>query len=225
MAHSKGSCTRVPIAYSGYTVAASSLVQFFGLGLGAGLACAGALRFFATWRRRILGRPLWGVAPGGCCTEAWPGVNTGCSQVAGQWGLDMGTASICWNTFLVMMPSVSSAACRALGWSVGQVRSRCPVSAPWQRMWAARRGGVACPRGGAFWGEGTPWRPLCPVECVVQRFPGRLSGVEDAGGEPQVIPAAWWWRYLIGEVVRHRLPDLAVVVPLHCPPGVPVLES
>ena len=49
VAYSKGSCTRVPMAYSGYRAAASSLVQLFdlALGLGAGLACAGALRFCA----------------------------------------------------------------------------------------------------------------------------------------------------------------------------------
>ena len=49
VADSKGSCTPVPMAYSGYRAAASSSVQLFDLafGLGPGLACAGALRFFA----------------------------------------------------------------------------------------------------------------------------------------------------------------------------------
>ena len=62
VAYSKGSCTRVLMAYSGYRAAASSSVQLFGLafGLGAGLACAGALRFFASGRRRALGCPCWG---------------------------------------------------------------------------------------------------------------------------------------------------------------------
>ena len=59
----------------------------------------------------------------------------------------------------------------------------------------------------------------------MQRFPGRLWGVGDAGGEPQAVPAAWWGRYLVVGGVRCRLLDLALVVPLHCPPGVPVLED
>ena len=59
MAYSKGSCTWMPMAYLGYSMAASSSVQPFGLafGLGAGLACVGALRFFAPGRRRALGCP------------------------------------------------------------------------------------------------------------------------------------------------------------------------
>ena len=136
--YSKGSCTRVPVAYSGYRAAASSLVQLFGLalGFGAGLACVGALRFCAPWRRRAAGCPRWGGAPWGCCTGAWPGANTGCSRAAGTLGLDVGTGSFSWNTCLVMRPSTSSASCRASGGSVGQVRSRCPVPAPWRRMWA-----------------------------------------------------------------------------------------
>ena len=135
----KGSCTRVLMAYSLYRAAASSLVQFFGLGLGARLACAGALRFFAPWLRRVLTRPLGGAAPWGYCTVAWPGVNTGCSRVAGTSGLDVGTASVSWNTSLVMVPSVSSAACRDSGGTVGQVRSCCPAYAPWRRMGAEGR--------------------------------------------------------------------------------------
>ena len=42
----------------------------------------------------------------------------------------------------------------------------CPVAAYVGRV----EGGVACPRGGAFRGEEAPWRPLCPVEGVLQRF-------------------------------------------------------
>ena len=66
MEYLKGSCTQAPMGYSGYRAAASSLVQCFGFGfgLGASLACVGALRFFIPWRRRALGRPLWGAAPG-----------------------------------------------------------------------------------------------------------------------------------------------------------------
>ena len=64
-------------------------------------------------------------------------MNGGWSRVAGTSGLDVGTASFSCKTCLVMMPSVYSAACRASGASVGQVRSRCPVPAPWRRMWAA----------------------------------------------------------------------------------------
>ena len=108
----------------------------FGLGFGAGLACVGALRFCAPWRRRAAGCPRWGGAPWGRCTGAWPGANTGCLRAAGTSGLDVGTGSVSWNTCLVMRPSTSSASCRASGGSVGQVRSRCPVPAPWRRMWA-----------------------------------------------------------------------------------------
>ena len=52
----------MPMAYSGYRAAASSSDQLFGLafGLGAGLAFAGALRFFAPGRRRALGGPRLG---------------------------------------------------------------------------------------------------------------------------------------------------------------------
>ena len=114
VAYSKDSCTRVPMAYSGYRAAASSAVHSFGwaFGLGVGLACLGALRFFAPSRRRALGRTHLGGDPWGCCTGAWPGANTGCSRVAGTSGLDVGTVSFSWNTCLVMMPSVSLASCR-----------------------------------------------------------------------------------------------------------------
>ena len=49
VAYPKGSCTRAPMAYSGYRAAAFSSVQLFGLDfdLGAGLACVRTLRFFA----------------------------------------------------------------------------------------------------------------------------------------------------------------------------------
>ena len=136
VAFSKGSCTRVPMVFSGYRAAAPSAVRLFGLagGLAAGLACVGAFRFFAPWRRRALGRTCWGGAPWGCCTAAWPGANMGCSRVAGTSGLDVGTASLSCNTCLVMMPRVSSACCRASGGSVGQVRSRCLVPALGRRM-------------------------------------------------------------------------------------------
>ena len=138
MAYTKGSCTRVRMAYSGYRAAASSSVQLFGLafGLEAGLAWAGALRFFEPGRRRALGYPRWGGAPWGCCTGALPSANTGCLRVAGTSGLDVGKASFGWNTSLVMRPSTSSAFRGVSDGSVGQVRSRCPVPVPWRRMWA-----------------------------------------------------------------------------------------
>ena len=80
-------------------------------------------------------------------------------------------------------------------------------------------GGVARPRVGAFRGRGPPWCPLCPVEGVVQRFPGRMWGVGDTGGESQAVSAAWWERYLVVGGVRCRPPDLAVVIPFYRPPG------
>ena len=138
VAYSKGSCTQVPMAYSGYRAAASSLVQLFdlALGLGAGLACAGASRLCAPWRRRAAGCSRWAGALWGCCMGAWPGANTRCSRAAGTSGLDVGTGSFSWNTCYVMRPSTSSASCRASGGSVGGVKRGCPVPAPWRRMWA-----------------------------------------------------------------------------------------
>ena len=92
VAYSKGSCTRAPMAYSGYRAAASSSVQQFAFNfyLVAGLACRGALRFFAPWRRRVLGRLSSGGASWGCCTGAWAGANRGCSPAAGRWGWTWG---------------------------------------------------------------------------------------------------------------------------------------
>ena len=187
VAYSKNSCTRVAMAYSGYRAAASSSVQLFGLafGFGAGLTCAGALRFFAPRQRRAMGCPLWGGAPWGCCTGAWPSANTGCSRVAGTSGLDVGTVSFSWNTCLVMRPSTSSA---SRGPGEKPVPGACPVAAHVGRV----AGGVACPRWGVFRGEGALWRPLRPVEGIVQRFPGGFWGVGDAGGELQAVPSAWW---------------------------------
>ena len=85
-------------------------------------------------------------------------------------------------------------------------------------------GGVACPRGGAFPGEGASWCPLRPVEGVVQRFPGCLWGVGDADAESQAVSAAWRGRDLVVGGVRRCPSDHAVVFPLHCPPDVPVFE-
>ena len=66
------------------------------------------------------------------------------------------------------------------------VPGACPVAAHVGRV----AGGVACPRWGAFRGEGAFWRPLRPVEGVVQRFPGCLWGVGDVCGESQAVPSA-----------------------------------
>ena len=50
------------------------------------------------------------------------------------------------------------------------VPGACPVAA----HVGCVAGVLACPRWGAFRGEGAFWRPLRPVEGVVQRFPGCL---------------------------------------------------
>ena len=86
-------------------------------------------------------------------------------------------------------------------------------------------GGVVCPRSGAFRGEGAFWRPLRPVEGVVQRFPGCFWGVGDAGGELQAVTSAWRGRDLVVGCVCYCPSDLAVVVPLNCPQDVPVFED
>ena len=101
------------------------------------------------------------------------------------------------------------------------VPGACPVAAHVGRV----AGGVACPRWGAFRGEGALWRPLRPVEGVVQRFPGCLWGVGDACGESQAVSSAWWGRdFAVGGVCRFPS-DLAVVVPFHRPPGVSLFED
>ena len=90
--YSKGSCTRVPMAYSGYRAATFSTVQLFDLAfcLGAGLACVEDLRYSAPWRRRALGRAPWEGAPTGCCTGAWlvqtRGVHGRLGRRAWTWG-------------------------------------------------------------------------------------------------------------------------------------------
>ena len=86
-------------------------------------------------------------------------------------------------------------------------------------------GGVACPRWGAFRGEGAFWRPLRPVEGVLLRFPGCFWGVGDACGESQAVPSASWGRDFVVRGVCRCPSDLAVVVPFHRPPGVPVFED
>ena len=59
----------------------------------------------------------------------------------------------------------------------------------------------------------------------MQRFPGCLWGVGDACGESQAVSSAWWGRdFAVGGVCRCPS-DLAVVVPFHRPPGVPVFED
>ena len=59
----------------------------------------------------------------------------------------------------------------------------------------------------------------------MQHFQGCLQGVGDAVGEPPGVPAASWGRYLVVGGVPRRLSVLAVVVPFHCPPGVPMFEN
>ena len=86
-------------------------------------------------------------------------------------------------------------------------------------------GGVVCPHWGAFRGEGAPWRPLRPVEGVVQRFPGYLWGVGDMGSRLQAVPSAWWGQDFVSVGVCHCPSDLSVVVLFHCPPVVPVFED
>ena len=97
----------------------------------------------------------------------------------------------------------------------------CPVAAHVGRV----AGGPACPRWGAFWGEGALWRPLRPVEGEVQRFRGCFWGVGDACGELQAVPSVWWGRDLVVGGVCRCPSDPAVVVPFHCPPDVPVFED
>ena len=114
---------------------------------------------------------------------------------------------------------------QGVGWVCGRgeepVPGACSAAAHVGRI----AGGVACPHWGAFRGEGAPWRPLCPLEGVVQRLPGSLWGVGDAGGESQPFPSAWWRRdFVVGGMCRCPS-DLAVVVPFHCPPDVPVVED
>ena len=95
------------------------------------------------------------------------------------------------------------------------------------------RGGSCRPRGGrrgaSTWGRvlggGGPLAPSVLIRGRCARFPRWLWGVENAGRESQAFPAAWWGQYLIVEGERCRLPALSLVVPLHCPPGVPVLED
>ena len=79
--------------------------------------------------------------------------------------------------------------------------------------------------GGYVPGGGASWRPLGPVEGVVQRFPGCLWGVGGSGGESQAVYAAWQRRELVVRCVCGCPSDLAVVVPLHCPLDVPVFED
>ena len=110
---------------------------------------------------------------------------------------------------------------RVRGPGEGPVPGTCSVAAHVGRV----AGGVACPRWGAFRGEGALWRPLHPVDGVVQRFPGCLWGVWNACGESQAVPSAWWVRDFIVGGVCCCPSDLAVVVPFHCPPGVPVFED
>ena len=90
VAYSKGSCTRVPMASSGYRAAASFSVQLFSLtfGLGVGLTCAGALRFFAPGRRLALGCPLFG----GCALGLLYRLVAWCKYgvLAGGWDVEFG---------------------------------------------------------------------------------------------------------------------------------------
>ena len=110
--------------------------------------------------------------------------------------LDVGRASVSLNTCLVMMPSVSPAACRAWGASVGQMRSRCPAYAPWRRVRAARwvawrvnigvRSGVRGPL--------APPHPSRGRGAALSRPPSWCRG---RGRRAPGRPAAWRGRYLI----------------------------
>ena len=108
---------------------------------------------------------------------------------------------------------------------MGQVQEPVPGACSRAAHVGCVAGGVACPRSGAFRGEGARWRPLRPVDGVVQRFPGCFWGVGDGGGKLQAVPSAWWgWDFVVGGVCRCPS-DLAVVVPFHCPPDVLVFED
>ena len=181
--------------------------------LGRGFGLCGGLALL-----RTLGTPGSGLSPLGRCTlgllhgcvaRCKHGVFAGGSDV----GLGRGDRVLQLEHllgheakhFLGILQGVG----RVCGPGEEPVPSACPVAAHVGRV----AGGVACPRWGAFLGEGAFWRPLRPVEGVVQRFSGCLWGVGDACGEWQAVPSAWWgWDFVVGGVCRCPS-DLAVVAP------------
>ena len=217
MAFSKGSCTRVPMANSGYRAAASSLVQL------CSLSFVRALRFLASWRPRAFGRPCRGGAPWGCFTGAWLSANTACPQVAGTSGLDKGDGVLQLEQLLGHEAKRLLGRLQGVGRGCGPGEKPVPGACPGAAHVGRVAGGVVCPRGGAFRGEEASWRPLCPVDGVVRRFPGCFWGLGDPGGESQAVSTAWRGQDLVVRGVRRCPSDLAVVVPVQCPPDVAVL--
>ena len=59
----------------------------------------------------------------------------------------------------------------------------------------------------------------------MQCFPGCLWGAGDAGAQSQTVPVAWRGRDLVVGGVCCCPSDLTMVVPLHCPPDIPVFED
>ena len=87
------------------------------LWLGCGFGLCGRLALLRPLAAPGNGPSSLGRRASGCCTGAWPGANTGFSRAAGTLGWEVGMVSFSWTTCLVMMPTVSSAACRASGGS------------------------------------------------------------------------------------------------------------
>ena len=101
--YSKGSSTRVLMAYSGYRAAASSLVQLSGLalGFGAGLACVGALRFCAPGGAGQRVVPVGEVRPGAAARVRGPvqtrGVRGRLGRQAWTWGRGPSAGTLAWS--------------------------------------------------------------------------------------------------------------------------------
>ena len=187
------------MAYSGYRAAASSLVPWLwrGFGLCGGLALL-----------RTLAAPGSGLSPlGRCALELLYGCVARCKHgvFEGGWDVGLGRGDGVLQLehllgheakhFLGLLQGVG----RVCGPGEEPVPGACPVAAHVGRV----AGGVACPRWGSLRGEGAFWRPLRPVEGVVQCFPGCLWGVGDACGESQAVSSAWWGRdFAVGGVCR-----------------------
>ena len=174
--YSKGSCTRVPMAYSGYRGAAFFFGPALRLGpwLWCGFGLCGGLALL-----RTLAASGSGLSPLGRCALGllyWCVARCKHGVFAGGWDVGLGRG----DGVLQLEHLLGHEAKHFLGLlqGVGRVRGpgeepvpgACPVAAHVGRV----AGGVACPRWGAFRGEGAFWRPLRPVEGVVQRFPGCL---------------------------------------------------
>ena len=224
MAYSKGSCIRVPMAYSGYRAAASSLVQLFDV------AWARVWPVRGPCASSHLGSTGGGLSLlGGCAPALLYECVAWCKHglFAGGWDVGLGRGDGVLQLkhllghedkhFLGLLQGVG----RVCGPGEGPAPGACSVAAHVGPV----AGGVACPRWGAFGGEGALWRPMRPVEGVVQRFPGCHWGVGDACSESQAVPSTWRGRdFVVGGVCRCPS-DLAVVTTFHCPAGVPVFEN